>query len=177
MPLHVRHVVQILLLTFFTFYNGTASNVHPKHLKLVSVSNADLCFSSEEMILFTLHFVSVNITLFISIFFFYPSYYESTVSFSMHLLLFIAVFLLSTVAQTKIWVVFLAVRFLRESVSMFVSECVLLLIWNKCGCCLSACELIHIAGTYRLNPISVLNISLCFFLWGVIETTALLNHH
>lgn len=163
-PLHVRHVVQILLLTFFTFYNGTASNVHPKHLKLVSVSNADRCFSSEEMILFTLHFVSVNITLFISIFFFYRSYYESTVSFSMHLLLFIAVFLLSTVAQTKIWVVFLAVRFLRESVSMFVSECVLLLIWNKCGCCLSACELIHIAGTYRLNPISVLNISLCFFL-------------
>lgn len=109
--------------------------------------------------------------------FFYRSYYESTVSFSMHLLLFVAAFLLSTESQTKIWVVFLAVRFLRESISMFVSECVFLLIWNKCGCCLSACELIHIAGTYRLNPISVLNISLCLFLLGVIETTALLNHH
>lgn len=95
----------------------------------------------------------------------------------MHLLLFVAAFLLSTESQKKIWVVFLAVRFLRESISMFVSECVFLLIWNECGCCLSVCELIHIAGTYRLNPISVLNISLCLFLLGVIETTALLNHH
>lgn len=173
---HVCHVVRVVLLTFFTFYSGTASNVHPKHLKLVSVSNADLCFSSEEMILFTLHFVSVNITLFISIFVFLPQLLWEYCFFQ-HALAFICSSISSKHCGTNKNLGSFSCREVFERVYFYVCEWVFLLIWNKCGCCLSACELIHIAGTYRLNPISVLNISLCLFLWGVIETTALLNHH